>query len=270
MATPAILVFVVLFVLPLSVFFVVSFWKVKLFDVQPAFSFANYVRTLDSYWVSIVFTFMMASAIAIITTVLAFGFAYVIRFRAGPLGPALLFLALFTLFGGYLVKIYAWKTILGKDGVLNSALMWGGVISEPLEALLYSPTAVIITLVHYLLPLAILPIYGALRGIDDTSLDAAQDLGAGRTRVVLGIVLPQAWFGVFVAFAMCFLVSAGDYVTPRLVGGPQTAMIGNFIESQFGLRMNAPLGSAMSFTMVALCMLVISGVWLLSRLLRSR
>ncbi|MEG6508374.1 ABC transporter permease [Methyloligella sp. 2.7D] len=269
-AAPAIIVFAVLFVAPLSMFFVVSFWQVKLFALVPTFTFANYAKTFQEYSGSLLFTLVIGLTVGFVTTALAFGFAYVIRFRAGKLGPLLLFMALFTLFGGYLVKIYAWKTILGREGILNTALMWVGVIDEPLTMLLYSPFAVIITLVHYLLPLAILPIYGSLIDVDDHALEAARDLGAKRGRVMLGIVLPQARFGVIAAFAMSFLVSAGDYVTPRLVGGTQTSMLGNFIEGQFGLRMNAPLGSAMSFTMLVVCLAIIIGLWFLSRLTSPR
>ena len=105
---PAAAVFMALFVLPLLLFFVISFWRIRLFALVPGFSVANYARTFHDYAGSIVFTFTIALAIAILTTVVAFGFAYVVRFRAGPFGPPLLFVALLTLFGGYLVKVYAW------------------------------------------------------------------------------------------------------------------------------------------------------------------
>ncbi len=271
LVTPALFALVALFLLPLSLFFVMSFWKSSFIALTPAFQLGNYLKTFVEYWSSILFTFAIALAIGAITTGLAFGFAYVIRFRAGRFGPALLFIALVTMFGGYLVKVYAWKTILGRDGILNSALLWLGITDAPLSALLFNPGAVIVTLVHYLLPLAVLPIYGAMRGIDDTALAAAQDLGAGRWRAIRDIVLPQSRFGLLAAFAMTFLISAGDYVTPRLVGGPQSAMIGNFIEGQFGIRMNAPLGSAMSFITVALCAVFIGLLWLaMTRWLRPR
>ena len=117
-----------------------------------------------------------------LTTLLAFGFAYVIRFRAGRFGNALLFLTLITLFGGYLVKIYAWKSILGRDGILNLALIDLGLIDEPLDAFIYSANGVVITLTYFLLPFAVLPIYGNMRAIRDVTLEAARDLGAGPWR----------------------------------------------------------------------------------------
>ncbi|MDZ7840396.1 MAG: ABC transporter permease [Gammaproteobacteria bacterium] len=270
LAVPATVVYGTLFVAPLAFFLVVSFWHASLFEIIPGFSLDNYVKTVTTYPRSIVFTLTIGLSIAALTTLIAFGFAYVIRFKAGRYGPVLLFMALVTLFGGYLVKIYAWKTILGIDGILNSALLGLGLISEPIDLLLYSSFAVVITLTHYLLPLAILPIYGALRGIDDLEVASARDLGASSSRVMCDIILPQAYFGIIAAFAFAYLISAGDYVTPRLVGGTETRMIGNFIESQFGMRMNTPLGAAMSFTTLVLSALVIVAVGTIFRLFLRR
>lgn len=268
---PAIIIFASLFVLPLGLFFVISFWRVRLFKLIPDVSLANYAKTLGQYGESIAFTLGIALAIGTITTLIAFGFAYVMRFKAGRIGPLLLFVALLTLFGGYLVKIYAWKTILGREGILNGALTGLGLIEQPLDVLLFNPGAVVVTLTHYLLPLAILPIYGALRGVEDVTVLAARDLGACPRRVLLDVILPQCRVGLLAGFAMSFLIAAGDYVTPRLVGGPSSSMIGNFIEGQFGLRMNAPLGAAMSFTTLALCASVIFLVyWMMKISLRPR
>lgn len=270
LAVPASVVYGAFFVAPLAFLLVVSFWQASLFEIVPGFSFDNYIKTVTSYPRSIVFTLTIGLSIATLTTLIAFGFAYVIRFKSGRYGPILLFLALVTLFGGYLVKIYAWKTILGIDGILNSVLLGVGIINDPINLLLYSPFAVIVTLTHYLLPLAILPIYGALSGIDDLEVASARDLGASGARVMRDVILPQAYFGIIAAFAFAYLISAGDYVTPRLVGGTETRMIGNFIESQFGMRMNTPLGAAMSFMILLLSTLVIVIVGSIFRLLLRR
>ena len=167
---------------------------------------------------------------------------------------------MFTLFGGYLVKIYAWKTILGKQGIVNSLLVSLDIVDEPLTVFIFNPGAVGITLVHFLLPLAVLPIYGSLRGVSEISLEAARDLGASSWRVFADIVVPQCRTGLLASFAFTFLISAGDYVTPRLLGGPDTAMIGSFIESAFGLRLDWPLGSAMSYTILVICLFMVLAV----------
>ena len=250
---PALVIFGFCFVAPLSYFLVISFWEVKRFKLTPAATLANYHEVYDEYSAVLIFTFAIALAIGVLTSVLAFTFAYGIRFKVGRYGPHLLFAALITLFGGYLVKIYAWKTILGTQGILNSLLLRLGVVDEPLRIFIFNPGAVVVTLVHFLLPLAVLPIYASLRGISDISLEAARDLGAAPWRVFVDIVLPQCRTGVVAAFAFSFLISAGDYVTPQLVGGPQTSMIGLFISSAFGLRLDWPLGSAMSYTILLIC-----------------
>jgi spermidine/putrescine transport system permease protein len=121
----------------------------------------------------------LAAITALTTTLLGFIFSFMARIRAGAWAETLLFIVLVTLFGGYLMKIYAWKTILGNEGLLNTALIGLGIISKPITTLLYSPGAVVVTLVHFSLPFAVLPIYAAMRAISDTELEAARDLGAG-------------------------------------------------------------------------------------------
>jgi spermidine/putrescine transport system permease protein len=213
---------------------------------------------------------VIAGATAVVTTILAVAFAYLIRFRAGRLGLPLLFVTLLTLFGGYLVKIYAWKAILGKEGVLNSALLVLGLIEEPLTIFIYNSGAVVATLTYFLLPLAVLPIYGSLRGIEDDLIEAARDLGAARHQAFRDIVLPLSLPGMLTAFTLSFLIAAGDYVTPRFVGGTGTAMIGDFIEQQFSLRFDWPMGSAMSFsTFAASAIIIVATGLLLRRSLRS-
>ena len=122
---PAAAVFFGLFVAPLSFLFVVSFWKKTMFQVAPDFVIDSYVRAVAGYWDVGVNTLVIAVSTGVTTTVLAFLFAYVIRFKAGRYGDVLLFITLVTLFGGYLVKIYAWKTILGRDGILKLGPCWG-------------------------------------------------------------------------------------------------------------------------------------------------
>jgi spermidine/putrescine transport system permease protein len=260
---PAALVFIGLFVAPLGFFFAMSFWSKRALRTVPDFTFSNYADTWGKYPGVIAATLGIAFATAVVTTVVAFAFAYLIRFKAGRLGPLLLFITLLTLFGGYLVKIYAWKSILGTAGILNSALLTLGVIAEPLTIFIYNPGAVVIALTYFLLPLAVLPIYGAMRGIEDETIEAARDVGARPFQAFRDIVFPLARPGTLAAFTLSFLVAAGDYVTPRFLGGPYTAMIGDFIEQQFSLRFNWPMGSAMAFSMLGASMLVVFAVALL-------
>jgi len=248
---PAALIFLLFFVGPFAYFVVMSFWSVSLFKLSRNFTFINYIDIYTDYLYSLGYTFAIALIIGVITTTLAFAFAYLIRFRAGRLGTLLLFVTLLTMFGGYLVKIYAWRTILGTTGILNTGLEGLGLIDEPLPWLLYNSGAVVTTLTHFLLPFAVLPIYGSLRGISEAQLAAARDLGARSTRTLVDIVLPQCQTGIIVAFMLAFFIAAGDYVTPRLVGGTATAMVGNFVESQFITALDAPQGSALAVAILA-------------------
>ena len=260
-ALPATLIFLLFFVGPFVYFAVMSFWSVSAYRLTPGFELDNSVDVFTEYRYPLGFTFAIALVIALITTALAFAFAYLIRFRAGRFGPALLFITLITMFGGYLVKIYAWRTILGSTGILNTGLMGLGIIDEPLPWLLYNPGAVVTTLTHFLLPFAVLPIYGSLRAINDAQLAAGRDLGAGPRRTLVDIVLPQCELGLVVAFMLTFFIAAGDYITPRLVGGPSTAMIGNFVENQFITALNAPQSSALAVAIL----IVSAGTILIAR-----
>jgi spermidine/putrescine transport system permease protein len=247
---PAIAIFLGFFVAPQLYFLVLSFWSVKARVMRPDFTFKNYVATWTEYGDTLIATIGIAFLIALFTTVIAFGFAYVIRFKAGRWGNALLFITLITLFGGYLVKIYAWKSILGRDGILNLALIGLGIVDEPLSAFIYSANGIVITLTYFLLPFAVLPIYGNMRAMRDVTIEASRDLGASPAQTMRRVVIPQCESGIVVAFMLTFLISAGDYVTPRFVGGG-AAMMGHFIETQFSIGFNWPMGSAMAFTVLA-------------------
>jgi len=253
---PAALIFGTFFILPLAYFLVISFWRVVLFRLKPDLTIANYLQVFELHLPTLLFTLGLALVIAVVTTCLGFVYAYLIRFKAGRFGPVLLFVALITLFGGYLMKIYSWMTILGITGVLNTALKALGLISEPLPWLFYNVGAVVVTLVNFLLPLAILPIYASMRGITDIEMEAARDLGAGGWRRFSDIVVPRSNTGIMAAFALCFLLAAGDYLTPQLVGG-KVNMIGVQIAPQFGGLGNWPLGSAMSFVTLGSSLAVI-------------
>ncbi len=251
MVAPAAIVFLAMFAGPFIYFFVISFWRKQSFRFVPDFTPANYADALSGANLEILLrTVAIAGTAALASVTIGFVYAFVVRFKAGRWAMPMLFAAMTTLFGGYLMKIYAWKTILGNEGLVNTALGSLGVISAPIEALFYSPFAVLLTFVNFLLPFAILPIYAAMRGISDAELAAARDLGAGPWRVLSDVVVPRARNGIVTAFMFSFLLAAGDYVTPQLVGGTMT-MIGNMIALQFGQRFNWPLGAALSYVVLA-------------------
>jgi spermidine/putrescine transport system permease protein len=260
---PAFAILIGVFAIPILLLFAVSFWSVKSFRLQPDFSFAAWQRFITVYGDLTLYTLLVGLVAGLLCTVLGFIFAYAARFKAGRFGDLLLVATLITLFGGYLVKIYAWKSILGADGLMNQALMALGLTNEPLAFLIYSRGAVIIALVHFLLPFAILPIYASLRNVSEATIDAARDLGASAWQVLTNVIIPQSLPGLFSAFAFSFLLAAGDYVTPMLLGGTSGSMLGQFVLLEFSTNFNWPAGSALSFGLLFACLILIALVAIL-------
>jgi spermidine/putrescine transport system permease protein len=255
---PAAAVLAFVFAIPIVLLFIVSFWSVKNFKLQPDVSLAAWQRFFTVYGDLTLYTLLVGLLVGLLCTALGFVFAYAARFEAGRFGDLLLVATLITLFGGYLVKIYAWKSILGADGLLNQALMALGLTDQPLAFLIYSRGAVVIALVHFLLPFAILPIYASLRNVSETTIEAARDLGASALQVLTKVIIPQALSGLFSAFAFCFLLAAGDYVTPMLLGGTSGSMLGQFVLLEFSTNFNWPAGSALSFGLLFACLALIA------------
>jgi spermidine/putrescine transport system permease protein len=254
-------VFLGLFLLaPLGVFLVYSFWVTRSYQLVSDWTVSNYHDALTSSIYRDLFrkTLEIALIAAAVTTAIAYAFAHAIRFHLRRFQEPLLFLVMVALFSGYLVRIYAWRTILGDEGIINSALRRLGLIDAPISFLLYSRTAAIIVFVNFLAPLAILPIYAALQNVRQEEVEAARDLGAGAFNAFRKVTLPLAWNGVFAAFSLTFIIAAGDYVTPQLVGGTSGSMIGRAVVDSFGITFDWPLGSALSFLTLAFTLVLLT------------
>jgi spermidine/putrescine transport system permease protein len=200
---------------------------------------------LPSLWVST----QVAIWVSLIATLLAYPLAYFLVFRAGARGPLYLTLAILPFWTSYLLRIIAWKIILGSDGPINASLSSVGIIKDTVPLLLYSREAVIVTLVYVWLPFVSLPIYTALLRIDRSLLEAAANLGAPPWLAFLRVTLPLSMPGVIAGFVMVFIPTVGEYVAPILVGGT-SRLFGNAIQDAFGSGINWPLGSALSVTML--------------------
>ena len=183
---------------------------------------------------------------------MAYPVAWYISFHGGRNKNLWLFLITVPFLTSYLLRVMSWKLVLGYNGVLNSLLLWLGVIHAPIASLLYNANAVIITLVHSWVAFAILPIFVSLEKIDRSLIEAGQDLGDGLFRSLTRIVLPLSLPGVTSAVLIVMIPTVGDYVTPKLVGGAEGVMIASAIEVNFGRAMNWPLGAALSVTTMVL------------------
>ena len=180
----------------------------------------------------------------------AYPIAYFLAFRAGKRAALYLILLLVPFWTSYLLRVMAWKLMLGEQGVVNSVLIGTGLIDDPLDALLYNRSAVVVTLIYVWIPFAALPILAGLGRIDVRLHDAAADLYGSPLQQFLRVTLPLSLPGVVAAFFMVFIPTVGEYVTPLLVGGTGGTMYGNLIQDFFTRAANWPLGSALSIIML--------------------
>ena len=259
--SPTLLVMGLTMCIPFGIMIVMSFWTQIGFEFDTAFSLVNYAEAVEKpMYRALLLRSLTISAICTVATVLlSYPMAYYVAFHVRKHKMAWIILMTVPFFSSYLLRIFAWKIILGYNGVINSGLKGLGLIEQPLAFLLYSPTAVVITLAHAWAAFAILPIYISLEKIDRSLIEAATDLGDGPVKRFLGITLPLSMPGVIAASLMIFIPTVGDYVTPTLVGGPDGLMIANLIQAQFGLVNNWPMGAALALDM----MLVVAVISLL-------
>jgi spermidine/putrescine transport system permease protein len=242
----------IFFLAPLLIFAIYSFLTAGLFSVSLPFTLDAYKAALSSSlnWTlaanSIVIGFMTAA----ISTLFGLAVAYWLRYRAGRLQLPLLFLITASMFASYLVRIYAWRTILGSNGVINLSLLRLGIIDEPMTFLLYNWFSVVIALVHIFLPYVVLVLFAAFRPLEPHYLDAAQDLGANSTARWRRVILPLMVQPLATVFLFVFVLAASDYVTPQLIGGTGGQMLGVQIQSNFKAIGNWPIGAATSILML--------------------
>jgi spermidine/putrescine transport system permease protein len=209
---------------------------------------------------------ILAAIVTIATVMLAFPVAYYLAFRAGRWRHLLLFLVTLPFWTSYLLRVFAWKIVLAYNGVLNSALMLLGITDAPLTGLLNTPATVVVTLAHAYAAFAVLPLYICLQGLPKNLFEAAADLGAKPYQGFLRVVLPLSVPGILSAALVVFVPTVGDYVTPALVGGPNSSMIGTLIQAQFGKANDWPAGAALAvISMIAIAIVVIATRGIITR-----
>ena len=258
--------------IPLAILVTLSFWTQVYLDFDRSFSLNNYIVFFEKpiYLKLLLKSVKISGAVTLATVLLAYPTAYFIAFKVKTNKLVWLILITVPFWTSYLLRVFAWKVVLGFNGVINSGLMTLGIIEAPLDFILYNPTAVVITLAHAWAAFAILPIYVSLEKIDRSLLEAAADLGEGPVMSFLRVTLPLSMPGVIVSSLLVFIPTTGDYVTPNLVGGPTGIMIGNIVVSLFGNANNWPLGAATAvMSMLFIAFLVCIFLWL-TKLFRGR
>jgi spermidine/putrescine transport system permease protein len=252
---PPLLWVAVFLLFPYVLLFFYSFWLVSptqtivhswtLDNYRELFRVNVYLQTLfRSMWI--------AARVMIFSLMLGYPLAYYLSFHAGKRKDLLYQLVIIPLWVSYLVRAYAWKTILGSDGVLNTLLQYMHLTKHPLEFLLYSPFAVVLTLTHIYTPFAFLPIYASLEHIPRNLVEASHDLGASPFQTFWRVIFPLSIPGVLAGATFAFVLSLGDFLAPLLLGGPSGIMISNIVVSLFGAAYNWPLGAAISLCMLLL------------------
>ncbi len=251
--SPSLLVLIATLAAPMALLLLYSLWTQNGLQIDTHPTLAQYAAVLGraGYFALFLRSVAISSLVTLVTVGLAYPMAYFVAFKVKCAKFAWLLLLNVPFWTSYLLRVFAWKVILGFDGVINSGLTRLGLISKPLEFLLYNPTAVVVTLAHAYAAFAILPIYVSLEKIDRSYLEAAADLGDGPAKRFLRITLPLSLPGIIGAAVLIFVPTTGDYVTPTLVGGSDGVMIANLIQVQFGRVNNWPLGAAMSIASMA-------------------
>ncbi len=262
--SPTILTMFCLLALPIFTLITYSFWSQTYVHIDQAFTLKNYETFFDKwiYGKLLLRSVRMSATVTVLTIALAYPVAYFLAFRVTKNKMTWLILINIPFVTSYLLRVLAWKIMLGNNGVINGTLEGLGFIEEPLEYLLYSRFAVVLTLAHAWAAFAILPIYVSLQKIDRSLLEAAADLGDGPVKRFFRITLPLSMPGVIAAAVIEFIPTVGDYITPIMVGGPKGIMIGQIVAAQFGAANNWPLGAALTIIMmITITAIVCTFIW---------
>ena len=256
------LIWVTVFLLiPYAMLFCYSFWSVSsLQAIIHNWNLQNYLELIrNPLYVTVLLRSMrIAGAVTLFALLLGYPLAYYLSFYSTRRKELLYQLAIVPLWASYLVRGYAWKTILGSDGVLNGFLQYLHITRHPVEFFLYSPFAVILTLTHIYTPFTFLPIYAALEHVPRNLVEASHDLGASPWKTFIRVILPLSIPGVIAGATFAFVLSLGDFLAPLLVGGASGIMISNIVVSLFGAAYNWPLGAAISLCMLVFVVLLLS------------
>ena len=267
-ALPVGFVTALLFV-PYALLLVHSFWRLRNGTITHELTLENYGRLFgtDLYPNTILFSAGIAIRVTLLSLLLAYPLAYLLAFKVKRHKHLMYMAVIIPLWVSYLVRAYAWKIILGQEGILNGLLASMGLIQEPLTFLLYSRWAVILALTHIYTPFTLMPIYAVLEAIPRGLKEASQDLYASRWQTFLRIILPLSLPGVLAGSTFAFVLSMGDFLAPQLLGGNDSAlMVSNLVWSLFGVAYNWPLGAAVSVVVLLLTLFLL---WLANRVERA-
>ena len=250
--SPALAAVAFLLVVPVLFIIVYSFWLRSAAGAEiPGFYLDNWAEVFsDAFYRDILFSTLRIAAITtLLCALLGYVPAYFIAMSETRFKTLLLLLLILPFWISYIIRTMSWINILGASGGLNRMLIYLGLIAEPLQ-ILYNEWTVILGLVHFLLPFMVLNVFVSLDGIDRNLLDASRSLGASEFQSFREVTLPLSLPGLAAGGLLCFVLSAGTYITPLVLGGPRDAMFANLVFEAIITQLNWPLGSALSIVLL--------------------
>ena len=257
----------VLLVAPCALVFAYSFFERGVYGgIDHVFTLENYERAADPLYLKI---FWQSFRIATVTTVLALLIGYPAAYYISLCSPrrqkVLLVLAILPFWSNYLIRTYAWIVLLNREGLINRALGTLGIVDEPLP-LLYNQFSIVVGLLYAYLPFMILALYSSIARLGPELREAAADLGAGFLATLVSVTLPLTVPGIAAGCIFVFVLSIGNFITPDLLGGGRSIMVGNLIYDQFLSARDWPFGSALAFVLIGvMLMLLLVQAWLVNR-----
>lgn len=246
------------FLVPLTIMILYSFWRAEGFEIVHSWTLENYAKffILPAYTKVLFRTFTISAIVTALSLVIGYPFAYfLVRYTPARWQQLFLVLVILPFWTSYLLRVYAWMSILGDKGLINQALMLTGIIDEPIRVFLYNQYAVTLVSLYLYVPFAIITLYASLEKFDFTQMHAAADLGATPWEAFRNVLLPQTKAGFITGAIFIFIPMLGEYATPTLVGGAEGALIANLVVNLFrGFQF--PQGAAITFVVV-LCILTL-------------
>ncbi len=225
-------------------------------QIEFKLNFSNYARLFDPLYAKVLaFSLLVGFGTTVICLFVGYPLAYFIARAPSRQRSLLLFLILLPFWTNFIIRIYAWMTILRSGGLLDALLQWLHLTQAPLN-ILYTPTAVMIGMVYEFLPFMVLPLYTSLEKIENSLLEAAADLGAPPWKAFLRVTLPLSVPGMIAGTILTFIPSMGMFVVPDILGGAKTILIGNVIRNQFLTARDWPFGAAASMVLMLMTMVI--------------
>ena len=276
-AAPLTLAFLLFFIVPLVMTLVVSFWNFNEYEIIPAFTFKNYQAifdgcgsltnvcvTLKTYWSTLRFCVIVWA----VTLVLGFSIAWFLAFHVRTVRMQTLLFMVCTIpfWTSNVIRMISWMPLLGRNGLVNQALVGAHLVDRPLDWLLYSDFAVVLAFVHLFTFFMIVPIFNAMMRIDRSLIEAARDAGANGWQILWRVVLPLSKTGVIIGSIFVVTIVMGDFLTVGVMGGQQIASVGKIIQVQTSY-LQFPAAAANAMVLLAIVLMMI---WALTRLVDIR